>query len=147
MFAGGSVTINSSNPLDSAIVDFGFFQNEIDLFIIRQAVPKLLRFFKASTWTNYLIAPVLNLGNLSDDALDELIRNSAGSFSHFVGTAAMSARNAPYGVVDPDLLVKGAKGVRIIDASVFPFVPSSHTQAGTYAIAERGADLVKKAWA
>ncbi|KAJ7851624.1 aryl-alcohol oxidase [Mycena olivaceomarginata] len=142
----GSVTINSSNPLDSPIVDFGFLQSEIDLFIIRQAVPKLLRFFKASTWKNYLIAPVLDLENLSDDALDELIRNSAVSISHFVGTAAMSARNAPYGVVDPDLLVKGAKGLRIIDASVFPFVPSANTQAGTYVIAERGADLVKASW-
>ncbi|KAJ7919895.1 aryl-alcohol oxidase [Mycena leptocephala] len=142
----GSVTINSSNPLDSPIVDFGFLQSEIDLFIIRQAVPKLLRFFKAPTWKDYVIAPVVDLENLSDDSLDELIRNSAGSISHFVGTAAMSATDAPYGVVDPDLLVKGAKGLRIIDASVFPFVPSANTQAGTYVIAERGADLVKASW-
>jgi hypothetical protein len=27
-----------------------------------------------------------------------------------------------------------------------PFVPSGHTQAATYVIAERGADLVKEAW-
>ncbi|KAJ6551684.1 aryl-alcohol oxidase [Mycena capillaripes] len=142
----GSVTINSSNPFDSPIVDFGFLQSDIDLFIIRQAVPKLLRFLKAPTWQDYLIAPVVDLENLSEDALDELIRNNAASAFHLVGTAAMSARNAPYGVVDPDLLVKGAKGLRIIDASVFPFVPSGHTQAGTYVIAERGADLVKEAW-
>jgi choline dehydrogenase-like flavoprotein len=119
LFAGGSVTINSSNPFDSPIVDFGFLQREIDLFIIRQAVPKMLRFFKAPTWKDYIIAPVVDLENLSDDALDELIRNSAVSAFDMVGTAAMSARNAPYGVVDPDLLVKGTNGLRIIDASVF----------------------------
>ncbi|KAJ6551667.1 aryl-alcohol oxidase, partial [Mycena capillaripes] len=142
----GSVTINSSNPFDSPIIDVGFLQSDIDLFTMRQAVPKLLRFFNAPTWQDYLIAPVVDLENLSEDALDELIRNSAGTAFHLVGTAAMSARNAPYGVVDPDLLVKGAKGLRIIDASVLPFVPSAHTQAASYVIAERGADLVKEAW-
>ncbi|KAJ7618667.1 hypothetical protein FB45DRAFT_755944, partial [Roridomyces roridus] len=43
--------------------------------------------------------------------------------------------------VDPDLLLKSATGVRVVDASVTPFVPSGHTQAPTYAIAERGSDL------
>ncbi|KAJ7909020.1 pyranose dehydrogenase [Mycena leptocephala] len=98
------------------------------------------------TWRDYIIAPIVDLENMSQDALDEYIRNNAQSASHLVGTAAMSAKNARYGVVDPDLRVKGAVGLRIIDASVFPFVPSGHTQAATYAIAERGADLVKEAW-
>ncbi|KAJ7936057.1 aryl-alcohol oxidase-like protein [Mycena leptocephala] len=129
-----SLTINSSNPFDSPIVDFGFLQSEIDLFIIRQAVPKMLRF---STWKDYIIAPVVDLENLSDDALDELIRNSAVSAFDMVEMRCM---------VDPDLLVKGANGLRIFDASVFPFIPSANTQAPVYVIAERGADLVKASW-
>ncbi|KAH9475839.1 hypothetical protein JR316_0011399 [Psilocybe cubensis] len=36
-----------------------------------------------------------------------------------VGTVAMSMADDPSGVVDPQLLVKGADGLRIIDASVF----------------------------
>ncbi|KAJ7228440.1 pyranose dehydrogenase [Mycena pura] len=142
----GSVTINSSNPFDSPIIDVGFFQSDIDLFTARQAVHKLLKFMKAPTWQNYIIAPITNLENLSDNALDEFIRNTARSAFHLVGTAAMSAKDARYGVTDPDLLVKGAAGLRVIDASVMPFVPSAHTQAATYVIAERGADLVKEAW-
>ncbi|KAJ6573378.1 family S53 protease-like protein [Mycena vulgaris] len=59
----------------------------------------------------------------------------------------MSAKNARYGVMDPDLLLKGEKGLLIIDASVLPFVLSAHTQAASYVIAERGADLVKASWA
>ncbi|KAJ7933087.1 glucose-methanol-choline oxidoreductase [Mycena leptocephala] len=142
----GSVTINSSNPFDSPIIDVGFFQNDVDIFTARQAVQKVLRFVKAPTWRDYITAPIVDLENMSQDALDEYIRNTAQSASHLVGTAAMSAKNARYGVVDPDLRVKGAVGLRIIDASVFPFVPSAHTQAATYVIAERGADLVKAAW-
>jgi choline dehydrogenase-like flavoprotein len=37
---------------------------------------------------------------------------------HIVGTAGMSPRGAHYGVVDPDLRVKGIAGLRVIDASV-----------------------------
>ncbi|TFK37486.1 glucose-methanol-choline oxidoreductase [Crucibulum laeve] len=58
----------------------------------------------------------------------------------------MSARDANYGVVDPDLLVKGVEGLRIVDASILPIVPAAHTQAATYAIAERAADLIKETW-
>ena len=38
---------------------------------------------------------------------------------HPVGTASMTARDAKWGVVDPDLKVKGVEGVRVVDASVF----------------------------
>ncbi|KAJ7653282.1 pyranose dehydrogenase [Mycena polygramma] len=142
----GSVTINSSNPFDSPIIDVAFLQSDIDIFTLRQGIRKLLKFAQAPTWQDYILAPTVDLENLSDDALDQFIRNTAQSSDHLVGTAAMSAKNARYGVVDPDLLVKGAAGLRIIDASVLPFLPSAHTQAATYVIAERGADLVKAAW-
>ncbi|KAF8218247.1 aryl-alcohol oxidase precursor [Mycena galopus ATCC 62051] len=142
----GSVTINSTNPFDSPIIDVGFLQSEVDVFIGREAIKKVLGLFQAPTWQDYIIAPIVDLANLSDDDLDQYIRNTAGSAFHLVGTAAMSAQDAGYGVVDPDLLVKGASGLRIVDASVFPFVVSGHTQAATYVIAERGADLVKEAW-
>jgi len=82
----------------------------------------------------------------SEAALEAYLRSNTSSAFHPAGSAAMSPRNAPWGVVDPDLLLKGASGVRIIDASVMPFVPSGHTQAPTYAIAERGADLIKMKW-
>ena len=100
----------------------------------------------------------------TDDLLDEFIRNNAGTAAHPVGTASMSSRNASYGVVDPDLKVKGVAGLRIVDASVLvrltiflfsvvffsdveqPFVPSGHTQAAVYAFAERAADLIKAEW-
>ncbi|KAJ6512615.1 hypothetical protein C8R45DRAFT_813349, partial [Mycena sanguinolenta] len=49
-----------------------------------------------------------------------------------------------WGVVDPDLRIKNGTGLRIVDAS--PFVPSAHTQAPTYAVAERGSDLIKASW-
>src|SRR5439155_709495 len=47
-------------------------------------------------------------------------------------------------VVDEKLKVKGLRGLRVIDASVMPAVPSGNINAAVIAIAEKGADLVKE---
>jgi choline dehydrogenase-like flavoprotein len=46
-------------------------------------------------------------------------------------------------VVDERLRVKGVAGLRVIDASVMPAVPSGNINAAVIALAEKGADLVK----
>lgn len=86
---------------------------------MREAIKSARRFLEAPTWAGYVLEPSAALKNATtDELLDQYIKNSAFSTSHPVGTAAMSKKNAPYGVVDPDLLVKGVTGLRIVDASV-----------------------------
>lgn len=49
----------------------------------------------------------------------------------------MSNKGAKWGVVDPDLKVKGLSGLRVVDASIMPFIPGADTMAPvSYAIAE-----------
>jgi len=48
---------------------------------------------------------------------------------HAVGTAGISRREDPWGVVDPDLRVKGANGLRVVDASALPYVPTAHSES------------------
>ncbi|KAJ7635273.1 alcohol oxidase [Roridomyces roridus] len=142
----GSISLASSDPFDPPLIDPGLLASPVDLALAREALKKALRFVQAPIWENYIIAPTVDLSNLTTDELDAFIQSTAGSAGHIVSTAAMSAGNATYGVVNPDLLVKGASGLSVIDASVMPIIPSAHTQAATYAIAERGADLVKGRW-
>jgi choline dehydrogenase len=74
------------------------------------------------------------------DALLEYARDTGQTAWHTVGTCRMGAPGE--GVVDPRLRVHGVAGLRVIDASVMPTIPSSNTNAAAIMVGERGADLV-----
>lgn len=59
---------------------------------------------------------------------------------HAVGSCRMGADEAS--VVDPALRVRGVQGLRIIDTSIMPVIPSGNTNGPTMAMAWRGADII-----
>jgi choline dehydrogenase len=68
------------------------------------------------------------------------IRGTCSSYLHPVGTCAMGpGREA---VVDAQLLVRGAHGLRIADASVMPTIPSANTNAPSIMIGEFASRLL-----
>lgn len=50
------------------------------------------------------------------------------------------------GVVDERLRVCGVRGLRVIDASIMPLQVGAHIQATVYAIAEKGATMIREDW-
>ncbi|KAJ7457809.1 aryl-alcohol-oxidase from pleurotus Eryingii [Mycena latifolia] len=130
----GAVTLNSSDPLEAPLIDPNFLDSELDFFLLRESVRSAMRFAAAPVWGDYILSPVNFNGNITDPDLDKYIRNNAGPVYHPVGTASMSPQGASYGVVDPDLRVKGLAGLRVVDASIAPFIPAAHTQAVAYFI-------------
>ena len=76
----------------------------------------------------------------TDAALLTHIRDNAWTVFHPCGTCRMGTDEGS--VVDPRLRVRGVKGLRVADASIFPAVPSGNTNAPSIMVGERGADLV-----
>ncbi|KAF6744686.1 aryl-alcohol oxidase [Ephemerocybe angulata] len=140
----GSVSLASTNPFDHPIIDLGYLTHPFDLEAIREGARILRRFFSGPAWADYIVGPASP--EPSSPEFDAAVKSTISTTFHYVGTTAMSKKGAKTGVVDPDLKVKGVKGLRVVDAGVIPFIPTAHTMAPTYIIAERAADLIKSAW-
>jgi len=78
----------------------------------------------------------------SDESIVDALRLTGTTGYHAVGTCRMgSDANA---VVDPQLRVSGVEGLRVVDASVMPMVPTGNTNAPTIMVAEKAADLIRE---
>ena len=116
-FPGGTVRLRSNNPFDAPIINPGYLTHPFDVEAIREGARLAKQFFTGPAWDGYLINPVTLDPDTDPAAYDESTRNTLITTVHPTGTAAMSARNAKNGVLDPDLKVKGLRGLRVADSS------------------------------
>lgn len=113
--SGGSVTLRSSNLLDSPRVDLGFLTHPFDILALTEAIRATKRFLNSSAWTNdgYItgfLGPDPDI--LPKGEFEERLKAISNPYWHVVGTAALGR------VVNGELKVKGTKGLRVVDASV-----------------------------
>lgn len=80
---------------------------------------------------------------ISDDDLLAFARRYGTTSFHVVGTCRMGPASDRSTVVDDELRVHGVAGLRVVDASVMPTIPSANTYAATLMLAEKAADIVR----
>jgi len=74
------------------------------------------------------------------DAMLSYLRKAASTGYHPVGTCRMGIDDDA--VLDPQLRVKGVKGLRVADASIMPRLISGNTNAAAIMIGEKAADMI-----
>ncbi|KAH6867735.1 hypothetical protein B0T10DRAFT_596953 [Thelonectria olida] len=142
-YSRGSVKASSASIFDAPVADAGFLRNPLDVRVLAEGV----RFARTLANTK-AIAPLQPVEVVpgpsvtSDADLEQFIRSSASTLFHPVGSCKLGKREEG-GVVNGQLKVYGVQGLRIVDASVIPLLPASHTMTTVYAIAERAADIIK----
>jgi choline dehydrogenase-like flavoprotein len=137
----GTVSLRSADPLAAVRIQFNFLSDPADFIALRQACRLGLEIARQKPLDRYRgkqIAPALD--NENDAGLKAFIRATAITINHPTGTCPMG--RGPASVLDSDLTVRGAESLRVVDASVFPDMPSAHTNASVMAIADRAADLI-----
>ncbi|KAJ6590599.1 alcohol oxidase [Mycena vulgaris] len=144
----GTITLSSNNPFDPPVIDPNYLSSRNDVQILLRGMHMLNRVAQTAPLAD-IIKPgnrdVLfghHLAHATNAVLIEYIRTTLESLYHPTSTARMG-RRADGGVVDAELRVHGVENLRVVDASVFPTIPSGHTAAPTIAVAEKAAEMIR----
>lgn len=78
----------------------------------------------------------------AEEQLLQYIRTCGQTSWHPVGTCKMGPDSDPNAVVDAALRVRGTAGLRVVDSSIMPTMPSSNTNAGSIMIGEKAAEMI-----
>jgi choline dehydrogenase len=137
----GAITLRSADPHDSPAIVSGHLTQPDDYAPLLRGLRLLRRVFATPPLQSLVAAEVQPGAAVQDDgALRDYVQSSANSLFHAVGTCAMGL--AAHAVTTPVLKVRGVEGLRVVDASVMPAVPSGNTCAPVIMLAEKAADLI-----
>jgi choline dehydrogenase-like flavoprotein len=134
----GSININTTDLTAAPVIDFNTFSHPIDMAVAIASVKKIRVWASSPPMQAIGTVETFPGANVSTDAqIEEAIRNAAtSSWQHPTSTTAMMKREWG-GVVDAELRVYGTKGLRIVDAGVFPMSVAGHSSSSVYAVAEK----------
>ena len=137
----GSISLNSADPAEAPLIDPNLMAVPEDADAVVRGL-KLARRAFASPAFAPLKAEELFPGAAvqSDDQLRDYIKRTLNTVHHPAGTCRMGSDKGS--VVDPELKVRGVEGLRVVDASIMPFVIGGNTNAPVVMIAEKAADMI-----
>jgi choline dehydrogenase-like flavoprotein len=138
----GSILINGTEPLTPPVVDYGAFNDPMDIEILIAGVRKIRELMATPAMQGLgpiELMPGMNV--TTDEQIAEVLRaQTVPTYSHLCGTCAMMGREIG-GVVGADLRVHDTVGLSVVDASIMPMIPATHTSSTVYAVAEKVSPL------
>lgn len=137
----GSVHIKTDNVKDHPAVDPGYLSHPADVGVLAAGITMLGKTEKSAHIADKIasrVKPLPEIDICNQENAEEWVRSWVLSEYHVCGSVALGD------ALDTRLRVKGAKNLRVIDASVFPNNVSGNIGSSVYMVAERGADVIKE---
>jgi choline dehydrogenase len=151
----GNITLKSSDPLAAPAINPNWLSNPVDQEVAIAWYRRLREVFATEEVASQLrevgVEAYPGLYKDSDEQILAVIRDSAITVWHASSTCRMGKSVVKDGVmeridemdvVDSEAKVFGVDGLRVVDASIFPFLPPGHPQSTIYALAEKIADMI-----
>ncbi|WP_337004704.1 MULTISPECIES: GMC family oxidoreductase [unclassified Microbacterium] len=137
----GTLRLTGATLADLPAIDLAALEDERDVASLAASVRQCRRIgARPALGEEWGAVEVYPGPEVSDSGVEDWIRRTAITYHHQVGTCRMGTDAEA--VVDPQLRVHGVAGLRVIDASVMPTVPTGNTNAPAAMIGERGARFV-----
>lgn len=145
----GRVSLRSSDPNDAPVIEANYLSHPDDVNRLIEGLKMVKRIGNSKAFKKYGAAfhakpfPLCkHLPFESDQYWECFVRSMTTTDHHPVGTCKMGFD--AFSVVNPDTLkVHGISNLRIVDASIMPFLPSGNIEIPVIMMAEKAADLIK----
>ena len=134
----GEVRLRSARPEDPPRIRPGYLSDPRDLAVLLEGIDLSRAIIRAAPFAPFRGEEIFpGEGVTTRAGIEEVVRRKAETIYHPVGTCRMG-RDLD-SVVDAELRVRGAQGIRVVDASVMPRLIGGNTNAPTIMIAEKAA--------
>ena len=139
----GDVRLSSSDPAAHPRILFNLLSSASDLALLREGFKRARDVAMQAPLAPYRgveLSPGPKV--VSDAQIDAWMKKTVVTAHHPASTCAMGM--GPDSVLDPQMRVNGAQGLRVVDASAMPDLVSAHINATVLMMAEKAADLIRK---
>jgi choline dehydrogenase len=140
----GYVRARSADPFDHPVIQPNYLAAESDRRVLLAGMKLARRLLSSQALSKYYDREEFPGPQAqSDDDLLAAAKQRGTTTFHLMGTCRMAPDNDPTAVVDDQLRVRGIEGLRVVDASIMPTMPSANLNASVLMIAEKGADMIR----
>lgn len=132
----GTVTLTSRDPHAVPLIDNNFLATGRDLRRMLEGVKLARAIARNDVFAPFTAGELIPGDAVTDDAIAEFVPGNLAIYGHPVSTVPMGGPADEWAVVNAVGAVNGLRGVRVVDASIIPEIPSTPTNLTVIMLAE-----------